>query len=277
MSEVENATAATAQTNGNANANNDEGEKQSNVQGKLGAAKDKLDKKKQKIHDKNNPPGGYDPTPIPPARDGYTVKITFHRAENLPISDLNSQSTDPYIHATLNSALPKRHKEDPDLILRTPTIHKQTNPEWNTQWIVAGIPSSGFRLKCRLYDEDASDHDDRLGNVTVYVDEIGPNFKGFREKSFEIEKRMASKRAMAIRAFAVMCSPGKVHMGGTLWLSIELVGESDKPYGRMYTVGETWWVKHYSPMIGRLVGTKAPGSSKGVEQNGKNPKTERYE
>lgn len=62
--------------------------------------------------------GGYDETPIPLAEDGYTVRFTFHRAENLPVSDLNSRSSDPYIHATLTSPLPKRHKEDPDTILR---------------------------------------------------------------------------------------------------------------------------------------------------------------
>jgi hypothetical protein len=35
-------------------------------------------------------------------------------------------------------------------------------------------------------------------------------------------------------------------------------------------VGMTSWYKHFSPMIGRLAGTKAPGSSEGRE-------TEKYE
>jgi len=35
------------------------------------------------------------------------------------------------------------------MMMRTPTKHKTTDSEWNTQWTVAGVPSSGFRLKCR--------------------------------------------------------------------------------------------------------------------------------
>jgi hypothetical protein len=254
------------------NATNGDAEKRGDgVHGKVGAAKEKLSRKEEKLKMKNNPPGGYDKTPVPPARDGYTIKFTFHRAENLPVADLNSRSSDPYIHATLTSALQKRHKEDPDLIIRTPTVHKDTNPVWNTEWTVAGIPSTGFRLKCRLYDEDPSDHDDRLGNVTVHVNHIGPDWPGIKEDHFEVKKRMASKRAYSIRACAVLLS--SVKMAGGLYLSAELIGESEKPYGRMYTIAETSWIKHYSPMIGRLAGTKAPGSSEG----GKDGKTEKYE
>jgi hypothetical protein len=254
------------------NAQNNNAENQDEPHPKLSIVKDKMNKKQQKIHDKNNPPGGYDATPIPPARDGYTIKFTFHRAENLPMSDLNTGASDPYCHATLTSGLQKRHKEDPDMVLRTPTVHKTTEPVWNYVWTVAGIPSSGFRLKCRLYDEDASDSDDRLGNVTVNVGQIGPNWQGIKNESFSIKKRMGSKRAYMIRGCAALFD-SNVHMNGLLWLSAELIGESDKPHGRMYTLGTTSWVKHYSPMIGRIAGTKAPGSDK----DGEGPKTERYE
>ncbi|TVY85951.1 hypothetical protein LAWI1_G008557, partial [Lachnellula willkommii] len=195
---------------------------------KVTAAKEKVSKQQQKIKDKKDPPGGYDATPIPAARDGYTVRFTFHRAENLPVADLNSRSSDPFIMATLSSSLPKRHKEDPEMVIRTPTMHKNTNPEWNSHWIVAGIPSSGFRLKCRLYDEDATDHDDRLGNVTVHVNHIDANWKGFQEDKFDVKKRMGSKRAYLIRGCAAMFSD--VHMSGSLYLSAELL-DTDVPGG----------------------------------------------
>ena len=243
-----------------------------NSQGKLAGAKEKLTATQQKIRDKNNPPGGYDDTPIPSAPDGYTVRFTFHRAENLPVSDFAARSSDPYIHATLTSDLPKRHKEDPEMVLRTPTIHKNVNPVWNTQWIVAGVPSSGFRLKCRLYDEDPSDHDDRLGNVTIYVDHLDGKWPGIREAGYSIKKRMGSKRAYFVRGCAAMLSRS-VHMNGNLYVSAEVMGESEKPHGRMYTLGVTSWYKHYSPMIGRLAGTKAPGTASGNEEN----MTQRYE
>ncbi len=100
------------------------------------------------------PPGGFDSTPIPDAPPGYTVKFTFHRAENLPAADIGTGSSDPFLTATLSTSLLKRHKEDPDLIYRTRTIRKSLEPHWEEEWIVANVPTSGFRLKCRLYDED---------------------------------------------------------------------------------------------------------------------------
>jgi hypothetical protein len=264
----ENPTQATPAQNGTQK--NGDPEKQ--TPGQLKSAKEKVASKQQKLKDMaNNPPGGFDATPIPHARDGYTVRFTFHRAENLPASDLNTRSSDPFILATLTSSLLKRHKEDPDLVMRTQTVHKNTNPEWNKTWTVAGIPGSGFRLKCRLYDEDPADHDDRLGNVTIYAESLGPNWQGFKERGFDVKKRMGSKRAYGVRACAAMFS-SNVHMDGTLYVSAELLGPSEEPYGRMYTVAETYFFKHYSPMIGRLAGTKAPGS-----ESGDKPQTEKYE
>jgi hypothetical protein len=260
----------TPQPNGDTNTSTANGSTEKSSDAPHGT-KEKLSRKQQKLKDKANPPGGYDATPIPSAPDGYTIKITFHRAENLPLSDLNSRSSDPYIHATLTSALPKRHKEDPDMILRTPTVHKNVNPEWNTEWIVAGVPSSGFRLKCRLYDEDPSDHDDRLGNVTVHVNHVDKHWPGIKEENFPIKKRMGSKRAYMIRGCASMLSRD-VHMNAHLFISAEVLGVSDKPFGRMYTVGRTSYFKHYSPMIGRIAGTKAPGN-----EDSEGGKIEKYE
>lgn len=113
-----------------------------------------LKDQKEKIKTKANPPGGFDSTPIPSAPPGYTVKFTFHRAENLPTADISTGAADPFLTATLSTSLPKRHKEDPDLCYRTRTIRKCLEPQWEEEWIVANVPSSGFRLKCRLYDED---------------------------------------------------------------------------------------------------------------------------
>lgn len=236
--------------------------------------KDKVEEKKKKAYEKANPPGGYDSTPVPSAPDGYTIRFTFVRAENLPIGDLGTASSDSFLIATLTSqGIKQRHKEDPDMKLRTRTIHKDTNPVWNQEWIVAGIPSSGFKLKCRLYDEDSNDSDDRLGNVTVVVPHIGEDWKGMHEASFPVKKRMGSWRAYLIKGITTMCgSDGD--LTGQLFLSMEVLGKSDKPYGKMYTVGPTCWTKHYSPMIGRLAGTKAP---KVEGREGEKAKVERYE
>lgn len=219
--------------------------------------KHKLADKKQKIKSKKNPPGGYDPTPFPDAPQGYTLKFTFHQAYNLPIADLETKSADPFIHATLTAPVPKRHKEDPPLTRRTRTIRKSTEPEWNEEWIVANIPANGFTLKCRLYDEDYANHDDRLGNVTVEVPHVDENWEGFGPdgRVFDVKKRSGSKRYYLLRSItATLC--GNEPMTPRLRLGVEVLGRSDPPYAQMYTVGPTAWVKHFSPMIGRLTGTK---------------------
>ncbi|OCK76567.1 hypothetical protein K432DRAFT_436986 [Lepidopterella palustris CBS 459.81] len=218
------------------------------------------------------PAGGYDGTPIPRAPPGYTVKITFHRATNLPMADLNSLSSDPFILAQINTNLPTRHKEDPNLQLRTNTIRKNTNPVWEREWIVANIPASGFKLKARIYDEDPVDHDDRLGNVYVTVGRIDENWAGIKEQAFPVKKRMGSKRAYFIRAIAACFSKAK-HMNGYLFVSIEVLGKTEDDQGaRAYTLGPCWWTMHYSPLLGRITGKKDPSGG----ETGDKAKPERY-
>ena len=225
------------------------------------------DKDKEKKKDDKKPAGGFDNTSIPRAPPGYTVKFTFHRADKLPMADINTMSSDPYIVATLNTDLPTRHKQDPAMRFRTTTIRRSCDPVWNDYWIVANVPASGFYLKARIYDEDPADHDDRLGNVHVRVDSLGENFQPIREQAYKIKKRMASKRAYLIRGCAAMFSRG-IHMSGDVVLSIEVLGKTDTDNGgRMWTVGPCHWTKHLSPMVGRLAGTKEPG---------KDGKAERY-
>jgi len=216
-------------------------------------AKDDKPKKEEK-----KPAGGFESTPIPYAPPGYTIKITFHRATNLPMADINSLSSDPFILAQMYTGLPARHKEDPPLMFRTPTIRRNTDPEWNTEWILANVPAHGFKLKCRLYDEDPADHDDRLGNATVIVPSINENWQGIKDQSYKVKKHMGSKRAYLLRAIAV-CFQKTKHMDGHLFLSIEVLGKSqEQSGGRCYTVGPMWCTKHYSPMLGRITGKKEP-------------------
>ncbi|KAI1652627.1 hypothetical protein F4813DRAFT_304987 [Daldinia decipiens] len=219
--------------------------------------KHKFKEQKEKIKTKTKPPGGFDPTPIPDAPPGYTVKFTFHRAENLPAADLSTGSSDPFLTATLTTSLPKRHKEDPDLVYRTRTVRKTLEPQWEQEWIVANIPSSGFKLKCRLYDEDWPDHNDRLGNVTILVNRVSEDWEGFglEPKEFEVKKRSGSKRAYILKA-CMSAFAKDVSLTPRLYISAVVLGKSDPPYGQIYTVGPTYYFKHFSPMIGRMMGIK---------------------
>lgn len=209
------------------------------------------------LTNKKGPPGGYDDTPLPECPQGYTLKFIFHKATNLPPSDFGTMSSDPFVHATLKGDMPKRHKQDPDLTHRTPTIRNTTTPVWDDEWIVANVPPTGFQLKCRLYDEDYPDNDDRLGNVTIKVPRIDDSWEGIPlpGKEFEAKKRMISKHAFALKGIAGLLTHN-LHMTPHLWISIQVLGKSDPPYSQMCTLGPCFYFKHFSPMIGRLVGTK---------------------
>jgi hypothetical protein len=225
---------------------------------------------------KKGPEGGFDDTPIPRAPLGYTVKFTFHRANNLPLADINTLSADPFIVAVLDTGLPTRHKEDPELTLRTPTIRQNTNPVWDCEWIVANVPATGFKLKCRIYDEDPADHDDRLGNVHVVTSSLNEQWGGIKDQTFPIKKRMVSKRAYLLRAIAV-CFKKVEHMNGTLNVSVEVLGRTeDDNGGRAYTVGPQFWIRHYSPLLGRLLGQKEPNDPDVKSKRTGKPKPEKY-
>ena len=239
---------------------------------------EKLEKKteghqSQKEKDKKHPAGGYDQTLPQRAPPGYTLKFVFHRAHNLPFADINTLSSDPYVMATLKTNLPKRHREDPDLKFRTRTIQRNTEPVWDAEWIVANVPASGFFLKCRLYDEDPADHDDRLGNVHVPVNGINDNWPGIKEQTFDVKARMGSKRAYLVRGCATMFS-GNLKLRGEMVLSVQNLGKTpDESGGKAYTLGPINWIRHFSPLIGRLTGTK--DSDDETDKDGKK-KAEKY-
>ncbi|KAK4100426.1 hypothetical protein N658DRAFT_559703 [Parathielavia hyrcaniae] len=220
--------------------------------------KRKLTEKKHQLKHKSKPPGGFDPTPLPDAPPGYTLKFTFHRAYNLPASDFHLVSSDPFLTATLTAAVPRRHKEDPLPTWRTRTLRRTTEPVWEEDWIVANVPASGFTLKCRLYDEDWPDKDDRLGNVTIRVPHVDESWQGLGPggRVFDVRKRAGSKMAYLVKGASVALWCGHGSVTPRLHVSIEVLGRSDPPHAQMYTVGPTTWVKHYSPMIGRLTGVK---------------------
>lgn len=204
---------------------------------------------------KRRPPGGFDSTKLPAAPQGYTVRFSFLSASNLAPGDINTAASDPFLHATLKVAGLKRHKEDPDLTHRTHTVRRTLEPEWNDSWVVANVPPTGFTLKCRLYDEDSPDKNDRLGNLTIKIPRLFKDWEGIPPSTFECKKRVMSKRAYVLKA-VTDAFHSNTHMTPLVRISIELLGSSDPPHGHMYTIGPATWVQHFNPMIGRLAGTK---------------------
>ncbi|CAK4029726.1 related to C2 domain [Lecanosticta acicola] len=234
----------------------------------------KSEEKQDNGKEEKKPSGGFDATPIPSRPAGYTIKIKFHRAENLPVADINGFSSDPYCLAQLNCDTPKRHKEDPPLRWRSATARKNLEPEWNEEWIVANVPSSGFKLKIRVYDEDPADHDDMLGKVHITVPSIHDGWHGIEEEGYRLQAREGSRRAYLIQALTT-CFRANKAFHGHLFVSIEVLGrtQEDGQNGRVYTVGPCRWVRHFSPMLGRLVNIKEPDSEESRQQpaaNGRN-------
>jgi len=128
--------------------------------------------------------------------------------------------------------------------------------------VVAGIPQSGFELKIRVYDEDPEDHDDLLGKVKVEQRQIG-KWKGYKDETFKIHKTGASIRAYAFRS-CMSRTHKQDDMHGHLVMSIEVLGKTEKEVGKAYTMNSFYRI-HYSPMIGKVAGTKAKGHD-GVER-----------
>jgi hypothetical protein len=204
----------------------------------------------------SQPPGGFDSTPFPRAPPGYTLRFTFHRGVNLPCADFGSFSSDPYIHATLTVDVPQRHKQDPLPTFRTPTVRKNRDPVWESTWVVANVPESGFRLKCRVYDEDAADHDDKLGNAYIQADSMRTPWPGFREQPFRLKKHTGSKRVYLFGNLAALASR-RLDTDSHIVISVECLGKTPGTNGaQVFTLGPNYWFKHFSPLIGRLIGTK---------------------
>jgi hypothetical protein len=183
------------------------------------------------------------------------------------MGDISSLSSDPYVMAVLSTDVPRRHKQDPDLVFRTPTLRRQTNPQWNAEWIVANVPASGFKLKCRIYDADRADQDDRLGNAYLEVRQITESWDGVTEAVCKVKKRVGSMRAHLLR-FVIAGLTGRVGLRAVLIVSVECLGRTPgSEGGQIYTVGPNYWRQHFSPLIGMLVGTRESILSKGQRVN----------
>ena len=178
------------------------------------------------------------------------------------MSDLASRSSDPFLYAILQTSTPKRHAGDPEVSLRTPTVHKSVDPTFNCTWVVANVPEDGFRLKIRVYDEDPGNHDDRLGNVYITIAHLR-EWKGLKKQTFRIEKRSGSWRAYGLRAVATVFHR-ELEMRGQLVVSAEVLGRTEGPSGRVYTLSPGHWSQSYSSLIGKIANTKHE-DEKGVE------------
>jgi len=103
--------------------------------------------------------------------------------------------------------------------------------------------------------------------VHINVNHVDESWAGIQGEAFKIQKRSGSKRAYLGKGCVVMFSR-RSKMSGELILSVEVLGRTQDKGGRVYTIGPNHWSKHYSPLIGKLTGTKEPEEDRngGVEK-----------
>ena len=222
----------------------------------------KDEKQQQQSNEKERQPsGGVDRTPLHPRQQSYTVQFTFHRATNVPVSDFGKRSSDPYLLVDLFTSQKKRNEQDPQHRFRTPTMHRTTEPQWHTPWVVAGVPGDGFDLKIRLMDEDSPDMDDKLGKVKIHVNQIQEGWE-LEQQEYKVHKRGGSTKAYALRWCTSIHPQRDLH--ASLFVAAKVLGRTEERRGKTYTMNNFWFV-HYSPMIGRIAGTKQ-NDDQGIER-----------
>ncbi|KAJ1300149.1 hypothetical protein OPQ81_011902 [Rhizoctonia solani] len=211
----------------------------------------------------------------------YDIEIIFHSAHSLPVSDIPSLSSDPYILASLRipSYADRDHAGPPPLVFRTRTIHHTRDPDWgNEAWRVGGIPGAGFVLRIALRDEDANKKDDRLGEARISFlgrkpvrngEQSAEQDWGRVREGLNIDRKEApfKKRRGGIRAFVstyitAAISRSVSRHGGNIVMSVKVLGLSrNQKDRRPYTLGPHYYSIHFSPLLGRIVGTKSANAS----------------
>lgn len=117
-------------------------------------------------------------------------------------------------------------------------------------------------------------HDDHLGDVKLILNDIGGSgWHDIVDQPFVIGKRHASKRANLVRTAFTVIHPvrraithhhdkAEEHHREELYLSVKVLEKMspEQDVGKAYTIGPCRWFQHYSPLIGRIAGTKESSS-----------------
>lgn len=181
----------------------------------------------------------------------YIVHINFSSGNKLPIGDLPSRSSDPYIVSTLRfpgTTFPKLHR-------RTSTIHTSLTPTWNERWSIANVPVQGIDLKIKVMDEDPRNHDDKLGVARIST---GPLDRCESDMLF-LEKVKPGKGVWAGTKRVMLSTCGVGSQKGEVEFEISLEkmdpdhGQGEDEVMRAYTIAPNWFSRHSSPLLGIII------------------------
>ena len=170
----------------------------------------------------------------------YTLHITFRSGRHLPVGDLATRSSDPYIISTLrfpNSGVPKLHR-------RTSTIQTTLEPVWNEQWTVSNVPVTGVELKLKVMDEDTHNHDDKLGVARIYTGQLDRSEADL--VYLEILKPSKGVWSGAKRAMASGCGPDSSNKAEVEFsIRVEQMDRPDESLQRAYTLAPNWYSRQF--------------------------------
>lgn len=132
------------------------------------------------------------------------LKVTVKSAKNVPISDLNGFS-DPFVKVYLNSGGEKSNKIAKSLMnktggsfMKTKTIKKNLNPEWNETGTVQIGNRVNDYLTLKLFDEDLGSGDDLLGEAIFPLSHIDPDSTSGNDFAIEIIDPDTGKNTKAV-------------------------------------------------------------------------------
>ncbi|KAH8114510.1 hypothetical protein DFH11DRAFT_1508846 [Phellopilus nigrolimitatus] len=210
--------------------------------------------------------------------ESYTVLITFHSAQNVPIADLHNLSADPYVLASVVAPSRPREPHDPKLLWRTPTVHCSRDPVWVDTWVVSGLPKDGFLLEMKIVDEDTNDRDDRLGKAEAsFSREMMHEGFEVKERAFKVQKRRGSIIPY-IMTYAASILPGQsLRKHNRIVISAKVLEKATHPNDRrVYTVGPNAYTQHFSPLIGSMPVSASSYVANQVQLTGPTPKELRH-
>ncbi|KAG9084150.1 hypothetical protein FRC06_004193 [Ceratobasidium sp. 370] len=198
----------------------------------------------------------------------YDTQITVHSAHDLPVSDLPSLSADPYILAWLRD-------QDNTSDARSGLGERGVESGWRT-----GV---GFALRIGVRDEDAGKKDERLGEARVsFFSTLAPKKLkgddserdadldwGHVREGLDVARREAPIKKwrggtrMFLSTYMTAAIIRRVSpRSGKVVVSIRVLGLSENQEDRrVYTLGPNYYSLHFSPLLGKVMGTKSANPS----------------
>lgn len=189
----------------------------------------------------------------------YTIALRFVSGSRLPIGDFFQGTSDPYVVAYLD------RKGTNELVFRTSTARSTRDPKWQEDdvWHVRGV-QEGAVIKIWLYDEDPRKLDnDRLGVAELRLDNLEQlaSQDEAKEMTLKVSKRKANMKVYALTYIYTWAAFQDLNkQAASITVELKVKKDEHKP-DKPRQAGPMRYSIHFSPILGRMAGTKGSGSN----------------